>query len=85
MRNPDDLRAADLVCRNFTADDPDKLWVTDLTLVPTGEGPLWLASIKDALSRRIAGWHTSGTADTALVLTALKYALALRKPRPTER
>lgn len=80
VRNPDDPRSDDLVKRNFTAAAPDRLWVTDLTLVPTGEGPLWLASIKDAFSRRIVGWHTSATADTALVLTALEYALALRKP-----
>ena len=70
----------DLVKRNFTAPGPDRLWVTDLTMIPTGEGPLWLASIKDAFSRRIVGWHTSPVADTALVLTALEYALALRKP-----
>ncbi|WP_194922287.1 IS3 family transposase [Catenulispora rubra] len=80
IRNPDDPLSDDLVKRNFTADAPDKLWVTDLTMIPTGEGPLWLASIKDAFSRRIVGWHTSPTADTALVLTALEYALALRKP-----
>jgi putative transposase len=80
VRNPDDPLSEDLVKRNFTAAAPDTLWVTDLTLVPTGEGPLWLASIKDAFSRRIVGWHTSPTADTALVLTALEYALALRKP-----
>lgn len=80
IRNPADRLSDDLVKRNFTADVPDRLWVTDLTMIPTGEGPLWLASIKDAFSRRIVGWHTSATADTALVLTALEYALALRKP-----
>lgn len=80
VRNPDDPLSDDLVKRNFTAPGPDRLWVTDLTMVPTGEGPLWLASIKDAFSKRIVGWHTSAVADTALVLTALEYALAVRKP-----
>jgi putative transposase len=80
VRNPADPLSDDLVKRNFTAPGPDRLWVTDLTMIPTGEGPLWLASIKDAFSRRIVGWHTSPVADTALVLTALEYALALRKP-----
>ncbi len=80
IRNPADALSGDLVKRNFTAAGPDRLWVTDLTMIPTGEGPLWLASIKDAFSRRIVGWHASPVADTALVLTALEYALALRKP-----
>ena len=84
VRNPADPLSDDLVKRNFTAPGPDRLWVTDLTMIPTGEGPLWLASIKDAFSRRIVGWHTSPVADTALVLTALEYALALRKP-PSDR
>ena len=52
MRNPADPLSDDLVKRNFTAPGPDRLWVTDLTMVPTGEGPLWSASIKDAFSRR---------------------------------
>jgi transposase InsO family protein len=80
VRNPDDALSDDLVKRNFTAEGPDRLWVTDLTMVPTGEGPLWLASIKDAFSKRIVGWHAGPVADTALVLTALEYALAVRKP-----
>lgn len=80
VRNPGDPLCQDLVNRQFTASGPDRLWVTDLTMVPTGEGPLWLASIKDAFSKRIVGWHTSPVADTALVLTALEYALAVRKP-----
>lgn len=80
VRNPDDPLSDDLVKRRFAAGGPDRLWVTDLTMVPTGEGPLWLASIKDAFSRRIVGWHTSPVADTTLVLTALEYALAVRKP-----
>ena len=84
VRNPDDPLSDDLVGRRFTAAGPDRLWVTDLTMIPTGEGPLWPASIKDAFSRRIVGWHTSPVADTALVLTALEYALALRKP-PSDR
>jgi transposase InsO family protein len=80
VRNPDDALCDDLVGRKFTAPGPDRLWVTDLTMIPTGEGPLWLASIKDAFSKRIVGWHTGPVADTTLVLTALEYALAVRKP-----
>jgi putative transposase len=41
----------------------------------TGEGPLWLASVRDAFSRRVVGWKTSKRANTDLVLGALEYAL----------
>jgi putative transposase len=40
IANPGDARAGDLVERRFTASGPDRLWVTDLTVIPTGEGPL---------------------------------------------
>jgi transposase InsO family protein len=43
--------------------------------IPTGEGPLWLASVRGAFSRRIVGWKTSDRADTGLVLGALEYAV----------
>ena len=76
--NPTDPRPEDLVKRNFTADAPNRLWVTDLTLIETGEGPLWLSSIRDAFSRRIVAWHTSPRPDAELVCTALEYALASR-------
>jgi putative transposase len=42
---------------------------------PPGEGPLWLAIVRDAFSRRIVGWKASDRADTDLVLGALEYAL----------
>lgn len=78
VRNPADALSDDLVKRDFTACAPNRLWVTDLTLIDTGEGPLWLASIRDAFSRRIVAWHTSPRADAELVCTALEYALASR-------
>jgi putative transposase len=76
--NPADARPEDLVKRNFTADGPNRLWVTDLTLIETGQGPLWLSSIRDAFSRRIVAWHTAPRPDAELVCTALEYALASR-------
>lgn len=78
VRNPADALSDDLVKRDFTVSAPNRLWVTDLTLIDTGEGPLWLSSIRDAFSRRIVAWHTSRTADAQLVCTALEYALASR-------
>ncbi|MEV7861073.1 DDE-type integrase/transposase/recombinase [Streptomyces hirsutus] len=64
--------------RDFTASEPNQLWVTDLTMILTGEGPLWLSAIRDAFSRRIVAWETSARADADLVLTTLEYALASR-------
>ncbi|MGW7825292.1 IS3 family transposase [Streptomyces puniciscabiei] len=63
---------------------PNRLWVTDLTMIPTGEGPLWLSAIRDAFSRRVVAWETSARADAELVLTSLEYALASREVAPGE-
>ena len=48
--------ACDLVDRNFYADEPNQLWVADITYVPTWAGFLYLAVVLDAFSRRIVGW-----------------------------
>ncbi len=74
-QDPTATPAPDLVNRQFTAPAPNRLWVADLSRIPTGEGPLWLASVRDAFSRRIIGWKTSDRADTDLVLGALEYAI----------
>src|SRR5262245_48389808 len=74
-RDPAATPAPDLVNRNFHAEAPNRLWVADLSRIPTGEGPLWLASVRDAFSRRVVGWKASDRADTQLVLGALGYAL----------
>ena len=74
-RDPTATPAPDLVNRDFPAPAPNRLWVADISRIPTGEGPLWLASVRDAFSRRIVGWKASDRADTELVLGALEYAL----------
>lgn len=81
-RDPDAALAPDLVQRDFTASEPNRLWVTDLTMIPTLEGPLWLSAIRDAFSRRVVAWETSARADADLVLTTLEYALASREVEP---
>ncbi|MFF1279147.1 IS3 family transposase [Streptomyces marokkonensis] len=83
-RDPDADLAPDLVQRDFTAPAPNRLWVTDLTMIPTLEGPLWLSAIRDAFSRRVMAWETSARADADLVLTSLEYALASREVAPGE-
>jgi putative transposase len=77
-QNPRHTAAPDLVDRDFTATEPNRLWVADLTRIMTGEGVLWLASIRDAFSNKVVGWATAARADTELVLSALSYALRSR-------
>jgi putative transposase len=72
--------APDLVDRQFQAAGPDRLWVADITYVPTGAGFLLLAVVLDAWSRRIIGWAMATHLRTALVLAALDMAVAQRRP-----
>jgi len=72
--------APDLVERQFTAAGPDRLWVADITYVPTWAGFLYLAVVLDAWSRRVIGWAMASHLRTELVLAALDMALAQRRP-----
>lgn len=72
--------ACDLVDRNFHADEPDQLWVADITYVPTWAGFLYLAVVLDAFSRRIVGWAMGHDLRAQLVLDALNMALTQRRP-----
>ena len=77
----DSRQAPDLIERNFTAAGPDRLWVADISYIPTWAGFLYLAVVLDACSRRIVGWSMATTLATQLVLDALNMALAMRRPR----
>jgi putative transposase len=72
--------AADLVGRVFAATGPDRLWVADITELPTWQGPLYLASVLDAWSRRAIGWSMDPSPTAMLVTRALDMALAARRP-----
>jgi putative transposase len=72
--------APDLVERNFTAPAPDRLWVADITYIPTASGFLFLAVVVDAFSRRVVGWSMATHLRTELVLDALDMALSQRHP-----
>ena len=72
--------APDLVERDFTADAPDRLWVADITYIPTWAGFLYLAVVLDAFSRRVVGWSMANHLRTQLVLDALDMALWQRRP-----
>lgn len=72
--------APNLLARDFTAAAPNRVWVTDITYVATGEGWLYLAAILDLFSRRVVGWALAPTLDTSLPLAALHEALRRRDP-----
>jgi len=74
--------APDLVGRNFATDEPDRLWVADITYVRSGEGFVYLAFILDACSRRVVGWSMATHLRTELVADALAMAISRRKPAP---
>ena len=61
---------------------PDRVWVSDLTYVPTHEGWLYLAIVLELASRRVVGWAMRETLDADLALAALRMALADRRPTP---
>ena len=67
--------APDLVERNFSSAGPDRLWVADITYVPTWAGFLYLAVVLDVWSRRIVGWSMANHLRSELVLDALGMAL----------
>src|SRR5690348_16758407 len=77
----DNRQAPDLVERNFAAEAPDRLWVADITYIPTWTGFLYLAVVLDAFSRRIVGWSMATSLAKQLVLDALNMTLATRRPR----
>jgi transposase InsO family protein len=70
----------DLVKREFSAEAPNQLWLTDITEHPTGEGKLYLCAVKDACSKRIVGYSIDGRMTSQLAVDALRNALALRGP-----
>jgi len=80
VRCPGASPAPDLVDRDFTAPGPDRLWVADITYIPTWAGFLYLAVVLDAWSRRVVGWAMATHLKTELVLDALNMAIWQRRP-----
>ena len=74
---PADLaeRPLDLVERDFTAERPNQLWVSDLTYVATWRGFVYVAFVIDVFSRRIVGWRVSNSLKSELALDALEQAI----------
>jgi putative transposase len=74
--------APNLLARSFQAEAPNRVWVTDITYLPTREGWLYLAVVLDLFARRVVGWSMQPTLERGLVLTALDHALRRRQPAP---
>ena len=74
--------APDLVARDFRADEPDRVWVADITYVRCLEGWLYLAIVMDLFSRKIVGWSMRDTLEAEIVSDALGMAVARRRPAP---
>ena len=72
--DPDAVRHPDLVNRVFTADAPNRLWVTDLTFVPTWQGVAYVCFIVDVYDRAIVGWRVASNMKTETVLDAIEMA-----------
>ena len=80
VRAEDERPAPDLVDRNFVASAPNRIWVADITYIPTWSGTLYLAVVLDAFSRRVVGWSMAAHLRTELVLEALDMAMFQRQP-----
>jgi putative transposase len=68
----------DLVERQFTAERPNQLWLTDITEHPTAEGKLYLCAIKDVHSNKIVGYSIDSRMKASLAVAALRNAIGLR-------
>jgi putative transposase len=79
-RDPGAVPAPNRLNQDFTAMAPNQKWVCDFTYIETGEGWLYLAVVLDLFSRKVIGWAMSETMNAALVITALRMALAGRRP-----
>ena len=80
--NPDALQPCpdDKVNREFKAQSPNQLWVSDFTYVSSWQGMVYVAFVIDVFSRRIVGWRVSTSMTTAFVLDALNQAICQRSP-----
>lgn len=70
----------DLVQRRFTADVPNRVWLTDITEHPTAEGVLYMCAVKDVWSRRIVGYSIADRMTSRLAVNALEMAVDRRGP-----
>lgn len=78
--DPTHQPSANLLARDFQADQPNRKWVSDIKHIPTDEGDLYLAATLDLFSRRVVGWAMENTLEASLTVKALAMALQQRQP-----
>lgn len=76
----DEAISPNLLNRNFKVDEPNKVWVGDITYIWTDMGWLYLATVIDLFSRKVVGWSMSDRMKTSLVNDAMQMAIWQRKP-----
>ena len=79
--NPAHPHAPNLLDRDFSAEQPNRKWVSDITQIPTQEGDLYLAATMDLYSRMIVGWAMDEHMDASLTRRAFQMALDRRCPQ----
>ena len=80
QQRPGAKAAPNLLQREFSAEEPNRKWVSDITYIDTAEGWLYLASILDLYSRRVVGWAMADKMDVSLVESAWQMAITSRRP-----
>lgn len=74
--------AENLLNQNFKVDKPNKVWVTDITYIPTDEGWLYLSAIIDLCHKKVVGWSMDSTMTQELIKSSLQQAIKREKPAP---
>ncbi|MCA9154822.1 MAG: IS3 family transposase [Planctomycetales bacterium] len=82
--DPSHKAAPNTLAQNFSADAPNRKWVTDITYLKTAAGWVYLAVVLDLFSRKVVGWHLGASLATELVATALRNAIESRRPTGKE-
>ena len=72
--------APNLLARNFDVVTPDTVWLADISYIPTDEGWLYLAAVKDLATREIVGWSMDVSLRSRLCENALTMAIRNRRP-----
>jgi putative transposase len=78
--DPTKRPASNVLNQDFSADAPNRKWVTDITYLPTQSGWVYLAVVLDLFSRKVVGWSIADSLATTLVSSALKNAIESRRP-----
>ena len=78
--DPSRTPAPNTLAQDFTAEAPNRKWVTDITYLATAQGWVYLAVVLDLFSRKVVGWTLSTSLATELVAEALRQAIESRLP-----